>query len=369
MKKILFVFISIANLFLASSLFSQQLNSRDAFELLTDKEWSIESQSLARMTQDAMSIIQYQNQQQSEINNFVTIYFETDQITLDELWESLDNILIQTDMYSENLNDQVSNLKINSSSSNHNARKIYKDFLDVLYDLNDYSIENNKLTKDLIGHLSENELEQYDYKLARSYLRSADFLELVARTNRANASILPSRNLNRATHMLDSQLIEYMAIATRVNGYQMMGELNESSLKIYKDQLDSSYQKIQKGELYKDLMFSINYMNSMKKEIQSLNIETSDLIDVIDELTINAKLYSDANLRQAGIWKEIMDFYYRNSDYLDDLYADNTRNAEFIEMQTRQEFVMTQVSKYSEEYTEASIKFAKIFPEYSDKLD
>ena len=369
MKNKLILFICIANLLFVSSLFSQEMKGQDALELLTDKEWSLESQSLSRILQDGMSVIQYQNQQQQEINNLVLSYLETDQITLDELWEGLDDILIQMDMYSGKLNDQVNNLKINTSSSNPNARKVYKDFLGLIYDLNDYSMENNKLTKDLIGHLSEGEVEQYDYKFSRSYLRNADFLELMAKTNRANASIFPSWNINRSTLMLDSQVIEYMAIATRVNGYQMMGELNESLLKTYKEQLDTSYQEIQKGELYEGLMFSINYLNAIKKEIQSMNIDALDLIDVLNELTINAKLYSDANLRQADLWKEIMDFYIRNSDYLNDLFTDSTRNAEFTELQARQEFEMTQVSKYSVKYTQAAIKFAQIFPEYADKLD
>lgn len=369
MKKILFIFISISSLFLASSLFSQQLSNQDALELLSDREWSIESQTLGRLAQDAIGVIQYQNQQQQEINNLVNLYFESEQMTVDELWEGLDYILNQTDIYSENLNEQVDNLKINTSSSNPNARKIYKEFLSLIYDMNDYSIENNKLTKDLIDHLSENELDQYDYKVARSYLRSADFLEMMSKTNRANASILPSRNLNRATLMLDSQVVEYMAIATRVNGYQMMGELNGSLLKTYKEQLDKSYQEIQKGELYEDLIFSINYMNGIKKEIQSLNIDALELIDTIDKITINAKLYSDANLRQADLWREMMDFYHRNSNYLNDLFSDSTRNAEFMELQARQEFEMTQVSKYSEKYNQATIRFAQIFPEFADKID
>ncbi len=94
MKKILFIFISISNLFLASSLFSQQLNNNDALELLLDNEWTKEFQSLTRIFHDATKIIEYQNQQQSEISNLVTIYLESDQMTNDELWENLDNILI-----------------------------------------------------------------------------------------------------------------------------------------------------------------------------------------------------------------------------------------------------------------------------------
>ena len=155
MKKILFIFISISSLFLASSLFSQQLSNQDALELLSDREWSIESQTLGRLAQDAIGVIQYQNQQQQEINNLVNLYFESEQMTVDELWEGLDYILNQTDIYSENLNEQVDNLKINTSSSNPNARKIYKEFLSLIYDMNDYSIENNKLTKDLIGEKVE----------------------------------------------------------------------------------------------------------------------------------------------------------------------------------------------------------------------
>ena len=98
--------------------------------------------------------------------------------------------------------------------------------------------------------------EQYEYEIARSYLRGADFLEMMSKTNKANASIFPSWNINRATLMLDSQVVEYISITTRVNGYQMLGELNESLLKTYKEQLDTSYQEIQKGELYEHLILN-----------------------------------------------------------------------------------------------------------------
>jgi hypothetical protein len=57
-----------------------------------------------------------------------------------------------------------------------------------------------------------------------------------------------------------------------------------------------------------------------------------------------------------------MDFYYKNPDYLGDLFSDNLRNAEFINIQTRQEFIIQQMSNYANEYAQATIEFTQVFP-------
>ena len=366
MRNLIFIFFSVVNLLLAPSLLAQNLTGEDILELYADTEWTKENQLQAQIVNDALNIIGNQNLQQSEIVNLLNTYFETDELTHEELWDGLDNILSQTDIYSEDLNTQVNNLQISTSSSNPKARLIYKEALELIYDLNDYSIENNKLTKDLIAHISNDELEKYDYKVGRSYMLNADFLELLARNNRTNASILPDWNLNKITLMLDSQVIEYIAIATRVNAHQMLGELDESLLRKYKNPLDRKYKIIKQGDSYGELLFAIDRLNNLKKEIQSSPKETTNLLEVIDKLTIGAKLYSEANLRNADLWKKMMDFYYKNSDYLDDLYSDNSRNSEFTDLQTRQEFAMQQISNYTDEFNQASIEFTQIFPEFLD---
>jgi len=371
MRKLTIIFFSVFNLLLAPSLLAQNVTPKDILELYADTEWVKESQLLTQVTSDAVNIIHYQHSQQSEIQKLVISYLETDQLTHEELWENLDNILSQTDIHSENLNTQVNNLQISSSSSSPTARWIHKESLELIYDLNDYSIENNKLTKDLIGHLDKEEVEKYDYKVGRSYMLNADFLELMAKSNRSTASILPAWNLGKVTLVLESQVLEYQAIATRVNGHQILGELDKSLLRKYKNPLDRKYKIIKQGDSYGELLSSIDLLNNIKKEIQSIikkEIRSSPketanlLVEVIDRLTISAKLYSEANLRNAHLWKEIMDFYYKNPDYLGDLFSDNLRNAEFINIQTRQEFIIQQMSNYANEYAQATIEFTQVFP-------
>ena len=199
MRNLIFIFFSAVNLLLAPSLLAQNLTGEDILELYADTEWTKENQLLTQIANDALNIIRYQNLQQSEIDNLLTTYLETDELTHEELWDGLDNILSQTDIYSVNLNTQVNNLQIITSSSNPKARLLYKETLELIYDLNDYSIENNKLTKDLIAHISKDELEKYDYKVGRSYMLNADFLELMARNSRTVASILPDGNINKIT--------------------------------------------------------------------------------------------------------------------------------------------------------------------------
>ena len=79
---------------------------------------------------------------------------------------------------------------------------------------------------------------------------------------------------------------------------------------------------------------------------------------------VNAKLLSEANIRNAESWKDMMDFYNRNINNITNLYDSPSRSAEFDEMQTRQAFIQEQVSTYTDLYQEASVEFTRIAPEF-----
>lgn len=358
MKKI-FLF---SILFFNNFTFSEKLNSEDVEDLYLDSIWMSESKTFEKISMEAINIIAYQNSQQDKIINTVLYFFEEENFSNEDLWVELDKITENFSIYSDELNKIVNSLNIKSESKNLKAQKLYSNALNILHELNDFSLGNNQLNIEIINHLSEGDLEKYEFKVAKSYFKSADFLQLVADYQKTSSAILPSNNLIKSMLLLDSSINEYVSVATRVNAYQMSGNLDLSILNKYRTDLKKKYYVIDSGKTYRDLISALERLDDLKNTISKTK-DYDNLIGAIDNIIASSKLYVEASLRNVEIWKDIIDFYYNNSSFLGDLYSDSIRSATFDNLLERQRFAMEQISKFSNKYSQASIEFQSIYPD------
>ena len=74
-------------------------------------------------------------------------------------------------------------------------------------------------------------------------------------------------------------------------------------------------------------------------------------------------LKTDMNIKNAEVWKEITDFYYKNSDNPASILESDLLVAQYNEIVEKQSFIQDKLSEYSLLYEEAKINFAKISPE------
>ena len=358
MKKI-FLF---SILFFNNFTFSEKLNSKDYEDLYLDSTWMSESKVFEKISMEAINIIAYQNSQQDKIINTVLNFFEEENFSNTDLWTELDKITENFSIYSDELNTIVNGLNIKSESKNSKAQKLYSNALNILHELNDFSLSNNQLNIEIINHLSEGDLEKYEFKVAKSYFKSADFLQLVADYQKTSSAIMPSNSIVKTMLLLDSSINEYVSVATRVNAYQMSGNLDLSILNKYKTELRKKYSVIDSGKTYRDLISKLERLDDLKNDLNKTK-DYDNLIRAINNIISSSKLYTEASLRNVEIWKDIIDFYYSNSAFLDDLYSDSIRSATFDNLLERQRFAMEQISKFSNEYSQASIEFQSIFPD------
>ena len=358
--RILVLFLLIFNI--QSSSASEKFETGDIVDFYNDPAWVKEVTKLSETFNGLLNLVYFQNNLQSEIQIYLDEYY-SDIITYDELWKELDSIENQIGTYSEDLDSFVKSINTSSSLTNSKALLVFKDSLELIYDANDYQLDNNKLTKDLLSSLAEGNIDKYNYLVSRSYLKGADFLELVSRNSRGQAERMPDRNIAKHILMVDSDVINYIAIATRVNAFQMLDELDKNKLKEIKPELDNAYKVILKGKSYSNLEKALdNFENSIKK-FESLEGDYSEYIDIMKRVAINGKLLSEANIRNAESWKEIMDFFDRNINNIKNLYDSPSKVAEFNDIQSRQAFTQEQVAQYTNLYQQASLEFTKIAPE------
>lgn len=339
---------------------ADEISNQDIIEIYQDETFVEENIKLSKAMSDGINVITFQNYQQSQIAE-VTDEYLTTEMTNEELWEVLDIIYEEADIYSENLDSVVQSLSIKSSSSNLLAQSIYKKSLELIYEINEFSIENSKVTKNLIDHLREGDIDKYDYLTARSYFSSADFLEILSKNNFAQANrILSDLSLGKWVLIVDAEVIDFLSVATRINAYEMLGELNKAKLKEYEYALESKYKKIKKRNSYNKLINSIDNLKNIIIDISDMDEDYSEEIGIMNNLIINGKLYSDANIRMAETWYEIIKFYEDNINNIDSIQTDSTLSATFEDIQRRQAFIQEEVTRYSDEYEKAAIEFTKI---------
>ena len=358
MKKI-FLF---SVLFFYNFAFSEKLNSEDIEDLYLDSIWMSESKALEKISMEAINIIAYQNSQQDQIINTVLNFIEDENFSSADLWTELDKITENFSIYSDGLNTIVNGLNIRSESKNSKAQNLYSNALNILHELNDFSLSNNQLNIEIINHLSEGDLEKYEYKVAKSYFKNADFLQLIADYQKTSSANMPSSTIVKSMLLLDSSINEYVSVATRVNAYQMSGNLDLSTLNKYRTELKKKYYVIDSGKTFKDLISKLENLEDLKNTIRKTK-DYDNLIGVINNIISSSKLYAEASLRNVKIWKDIIDFYYNNSAFLGDLYSDSVRSATFDNLLERQRFAMEQINKFSNEYSQASIDFQSIYPD------
>jgi hypothetical protein len=339
-----------------------KLDSNDLIDLIKDPTYVAESTKLMEVMNGQMNLIYFQNNLQGEIHRYKEEFY-ADNLNNEELWVQLELIENKIGTYSEDSDAFVRNINTSLNSSNPNIIFLYKTNIELIYDTNDYQIKNNKLTKDLLNSLVEGDIDRYNYLISRGYLKSADFLELVSRNTRVQAEMLPETNATKYILMVDSEVHDFIAIATRVNAFQMLNELDKAKLKEYKPQLDRAYKVINKGKSYTKLMTVLQNLENSIQDVEGYGDDLTTYIEVARRVAINGKLLSDANIRNAETWKEIIDFYSRNIDDIETLYESPSRSAEFNEIQTRQSFIHEQVVKYSDIFQEAYIEFTKLTPD------
>lgn len=341
---------------------NEKFETGDIVDLYKDPDWVKEATEIATAMNELMNLIYFQNNLQAEIEVYLNDFYE-DRLTNEKLWEELDSLESQIGTYSEDFDSYVNGFNTSTNLTNPNAISLYKASLELLYDANDYQIENNKVTRDLLSSLAEGDIDKYNYISSRSYLKSANFLELVSRSTRAQAKRMPETNVAKHVLLVDSDVINYIAVATRVHALQILNELDKSKLKEYKPKLDSAFKVILKGKSYSNLMAAIENIENNTNELESMEEDYSEYADIIRKVAVNGKLLSDAQIRNAESWKEIMDFYLENINNIKNLYDSSSRIAEFNEIQSRQAFTQKQVSKYNNLYQEASMEFTKIAPD------
>ena len=361
--KILLLFLLLFNFFNIQSLSAnKKFETGDIVDLYKDPDWVKESSEIATAMNGLINLIYFQNNLQAEIEAHLNDFYE-DRLTNEKLWEKLDSLESQIGTYSEDFDSYINGFSPSTKLTNPNAISLYKASLEVLYDANDYQIENNKVTRDLLSSLAEGDIDKYNYISSRSYLKSANFLELVSRSNRAQVERMPETNIAKHVLLVDSDVINYIAVATRVHGLQILNELDKSKLKEYRPKLDSAFKVILKGKSYSNLTAALENIEKTINELESMEEDYSEYAEIIRKVAVNGKLLSDANIRNAESWKDIMDFYLQNINNIKNLYDSSARVAEFNEIQSRQVFNQEQVAKYNNLYQEASIEFTKIAPD------
>jgi hypothetical protein len=340
---------------------NEEFTTKDIIELYADQIFVEENIRLTKILGDAIQLIHFQNLQQSEIGTTAEEYFTTE-MTNERLWEVLNSIYDQTDIYSKELDSKVQALSVTSATSAPLAQSLYKSALEMIYEINEHSIENNKTTKDLIDHLREGDIDKYDYVSARSYFGNADFLDILSRRSLKESNRLPDTSLSKWVLAIDAEILAFISVTTRINAYEMMGELNKAKLKEYETSLESTYKKIHNGKSYKKLLNTIDNLSNLVKKLPTVSKNLSEEIDIINRLIINAKLYSDANIRMAETWNEVIKFYSDNINNIDDIHSNSSLTTTFNDILRRQGFAQVEVARYAEEYTKVSTEFTKIAP-------
>ena len=363
MKKILLTLL-ILNFYTTQNTFADDTyDSYDIVEMYNDPAWVKEITEIQEIDAALLNLVVFQNDLQNQISIYLDEFF-FENISNEELWVQLDSIENQIGTYSEDYDGYVKSINTKTSISNPTGISLYKNSLETTYDLNDYQISNNLVTRDLLSSLAEGDIDNYSYLASRSYLKTADFLELVASNNKMQAERMPKNNIGKYVLLVDADVINYVAKATRVNAFQMLNELDKKKLNEFKPLLDNAYKVIAKGKSYSSLVLALKNFEGIIEELESNDKDYSSFIEVMERVTVNAKLLSDANLRNAKTWKDIVDFYIRYIDNIENLYDSPSRLAEFNEIQARQNFVQKQIAKYTKLYQEASIEFTKIAPEF-----
>tara|TARA_B110000259_G_scaffold187736_1_gene243070 strand:+ start:37 stop:1143 length:1107 start_codon:yes stop_codon:yes gene_type:complete len=363
MKKLLLTLL-IFNFFTIHQVYSEdELDESDFLELYQDQDWVNEIAEMSDIFNALTTLVYFQNNLQSSIADNLEEFY-ADNISNEKLWEELNFIENQIGTFSEDFNLTVMGRSTTSASTNPKAISLYKSSLKSIYDANDYQIDNNKTTRDLLSSLAKGDIDNYNYLVSRSSLKNADFIELVANNSRAQGERMPENSISRHVIMVDSDVIRYITIAMRVNALQMLNELDKKNYKDYKVKLDNAYKAISKGKSLSNLeKASVNFKNLIN-ELESSGKDFTKYIEIMERVMVNAKLLSDANIRNAETWKDIMDFYNRNINNIANLYDSASRSAEFDEIQNRQAFIQEQVSTYTDLYQEASVEFTKIAPEF-----
>ena len=363
MKKLLLTLL-IFNFFTIHQLYSgDELDGSELTRLYQDEAWVNELAEMSNMFNGLMNLVYFQNNLQSEIADNLEEFY-ADNISNEKLWEELNFIENQFGTFSKDFNLAVMDISTKTVSTNPNAFPMYKTNLEIIYDANDYQIDNDKLTRDLLSSLAKGDVDNYNYLISRGRLKNADFVELVAKNARLQAERMPENSISRHATMVDSDVISYVVIAMRVNALEILNELDKKKYEDYKVKLDNAYKVISKGKSLSNLEKASVNLKNIIKELESSSKDFTKYIEIMERVIVNAKLLSDANIRNAETWKDMMDFYNRNINNIANLYDSASRSAEFDEIQNRQVFIQEQIVKYSDLYTEASVDFAKIAPEF-----
>ena len=359
---IIFSFLFLNLFFIQITIANDDISIKDITNLYKDEKFIEDNIKINKISSDGINLIQFLNSQQKKISMTTQEYLTTE-MSNEELWETLDLIYEQADIYVKKYDSEIKALNISSLSQIPLAQSLYNSAIEQIYKINEYINASNKINKDLIDHLREGDLDKYDYLFARSYFNSADFLDILSEHNYSQAQRLPTSNINKWVLLIDSEVIDFIAIATRVNASEMLGELNEEKLNEYKYALESKYKKLTKGNSYKNLINSVNNLKNLINQISDGAYDLSNKdIAIMESVAINAKLYSDANIRLANTWNEITEFYKDNIKNIDNIHKNSSLILTFNDIQKRQAFIQGEVQRYGNEYQASMTEFNKVAP-------
>ena len=340
-----------------------ELDIEQLIELNLDPVYIEEFQMLNNAAEKLISLVNYQDQQQVKIEDTVIEYYETD-MTNEALWKVLDSIYSQTDSYVDQYDLLIRKINPFSRSKNRLANSIYAESLDLLNELNSYSIENNKLTKGMIDHLRNGDIDGYNFLAARAKLGNADLVETFAKRAILNAKRLPPSTIGKYVHQMDGEVGSYMAIALRINGLALIGELNEQKMRELQKEIKSRYERIRRGNAYNNLY---NTLNSLEKTLELYEIDRKKRA-IIEDMMNNTRLYCDLLIESAEAWKDIIFWFEKNINNLDAMNDGSSAQASFDNLIETSRLVQIEVQSLGERYSKSAVEFQIIFPELVKEL-
>lgn len=336
-----------------------ELDIEQLIELNLDPIYLEENLELSGTVEELIRLITYQDEQQLKIETTVIEFYETD-MTNEALWKVLDSIYDQTDSYVDKYDSLVRKIKPRSKSKSMLANSLYRETLNLVYELNSYSKRNNELTKGMIDHLRNDDIEGFDFLAATAQLINADLVETLSKRSFSYAKRMPPDTVGKYVYQIDGEVGAYTSIALKINGLAVIDELNELKLREFEKEINSRYQRIRKGNAYNDLLNTLNSLEGMLELVYEFDEKKGA---IIEDMLNDSRLYCDALIKLAEAWKDVIFWYKKNINNLDTMRDGGSAQASFNNLLETSRLAQREVTILGDRYSKSIREFQIIFPE------
>jgi len=331
---------------------AQELSSEELGSVMMNEVALSEMQSFTSLAHESTELIKYQNDLQFEINALV---LSSDDLTQSELSEKLKAFLDMIFLKENDFTQILSKVNSRSQSGEKLYYPMYRSSYLLIEEIFEHAKKLSRNSERQIKCLLEADCtaKNYDLLVAKSYLLTADFLLITARSLELNAKFLPDFNLTKILVQLDIFGARFMADVTRLTAFYLESELMDPGaiVNIHAGILEKLEEyNLERQEIQMKLKSFIDKMNETVNFPELISAKSS--VKKLDMLSIK---YVSAHKDLVNAYLELADLYLIHKDDLEAMpqYAIDAVNVKIEESQMRN------ISS-AEELTNALITFQNL---------